>query len=190
MKSWMIAGLILLAPTSVLATDAGMVAERAQQSRIVIKAFMGELKHELKSALKAGGAIAGIEVCNKLAPSIADAQSQKTGWRVARTSLRSRNPDNAPDDWEVKVLKDFEARKAAGEDVKKMEYYALTSLKGKSVFRYMKAIPTAEKPCLACHGETINAGIAAKLDELYPNDQARDYRAGDIRGAFSIVQPL
>ena len=192
MKKWMLAGLMMLTPYYVSAAEnAGDgVAERAQQSRAVVKAFMGELKHELKSALKAGGPVTGIEVCNKVAPAIAEAQSRKTGWTVGRTSLRPRNSNNAPDAWEAKVLKDFETRKAAGEDPKKMEFYELTQVQGKEVFRYMKAIPTAAKPCLACHGEHIKPGIASKLDEHYPNDKARGYRAGDIRGAFSIIQPL
>ncbi len=188
MKKWMLMGLVVFAPAYVLAGGAGL-DERAQQSRVVVKAFMGELKHELKSALKMGGAEAGIEVCKQLAPSLAEAQSKKTGWRVGRTSLKPRNPDNAPDVWETKVLKNFEARKAAGEDPEKIEFYEFTHLQGKPVFRYMKAIPTAEKPCLVCHGESIKANIRAKLDELYPQDKARGYRAGDIRGAFSIIQP-
>ncbi|HEB57390.1 MAG TPA: DUF3365 domain-containing protein [Gammaproteobacteria bacterium] len=192
MKKWMLAGLIVLAPyyaSAAESANAGL-AERAQQSRVEVKAFMGELKQALKSALKSGGPIAGVEVCSKVAPAIAAAQSHKTGWRVGRTSLRPRNPNNAPDAWEKRVLKKFEARKAAGEDPKKMEFYEVTKLKGKPVFRYMKAIPTAQKPCLACHGRNIKAGVIKKLDQHYPDDRARGYQAGDIRGAFSIIQPL
>ncbi len=192
MKKWMLAGLIVLAPyyASVAESANTGLAARAQQSRIEVKAFMGELKQALKSALKSGGPMAGIEVCNKVAPAIAAAQSRKTGWRVGRTSLRPRNRHNAPDAWEKKVLKKFEVRKAAGEDPKKMEFYEVTKWKGKPVFRYMKAIPTAAKPCLACHGRSIKPGIIKKLDRLYPGDRARGYQAGDIRGAFSIIQPL
>jgi hypothetical protein len=29
-----------------------------------------------------------------------------------------------------------------------------------------------------------------KIDELYPNDQARGYSPGDIRGAFTIQQGM
>ncbi|VAX10708.1 Cytochrome c family protein [hydrothermal vent metagenome] len=192
MKKWWLVGLMMLTPFYVYSAEntTNALAGRVEQSRMVVKAFMGELKHELKSALKAGGPVAGIEVCRQLAPAIAEAQSRKMGWTVARTSLKPRNPENRPDDWEAKVLKDFEVRQAAGEDPKKMEFYAQTQYQGKTVFRYMKAIPTAEKPCLACHGEKIKPAIASKLDESYPHDKARGYRAGDIRGAFSIIQPM
>ncbi len=54
----------------------------------------------------------------------------------------------------------------------------------------MKAIPTAEKPCLACHGGKIQIKVTETLDKLYPQDQARGYKAGDIRGAFTITQPM
>ena len=33
------------------------------------------------------------------------------------------------------------------------------------------------------------AAAAARLDALYPEDQARGFEVGNIRGAFSIVQP-
>jgi hypothetical protein len=53
----------------------------------------------------------------------------------------------------------------------------------------MKAIPTA-KVCLACHGSAITPEVTAALDEAYPQDQARGYAEGDIRGAFSLSKPL
>jgi len=64
---------------------------------------------------------------------------------------------------------------------------------GKKEFRFMKAIgmpPLEQMPCLKCHGENIDPKVAAKLDELYPNDKARGYKVGDIRGAFTIRQPM
>jgi hypothetical protein len=87
------------------------------------------------------------------------------------------------------VLEDFERRKAAGEAAKTLDYAAFELLDGQRVFRYMKAIPTAEV-CLNCHGRSLAAPVAARLDELYPHDTARGFSTGDIRGAFTIVQPL
>ena len=53
----------------------------------------------------------------------------------------------------------------------------------------MKAIPTAAL-CLSCHGENIPADVDAKLKELYPNDQARGFKEGQLRGAFTLAQPV
>jgi hypothetical protein len=50
--------------------------------------------------------------------------------------------------------------------------------------------PDAKMPCLKCHGENLDPKVAAKLDALYPHDQARGYKAGDVRGAFTVRQPM
>jgi hypothetical protein len=163
---------------------------RIAESREVVKAFLAELKGRLVAAIKEGGPTHAIPVCNEQAPLIAANFSAENGWRVARTSLKFRNPGNAPDPWEKKVLESFEARKAAGEDPQEMEYAEVVQQGDALVFRYMKAIPTVAAPCLMCHGEAIAKSLAAKLDEFYPEDQARGYKAGDIRGAFTITQPI
>ncbi|SCZ52085.1 Tll0287-like domain-containing protein [Thiohalomonas denitrificans] len=163
--------------------------ELAGESKVIIKQFMGDLKGELKSAMKAGGPVNAIGVCNRVAPAIAKKHTDDSGWSVARTSLKLRNPDNAPDAWEQGVLEKFEARKAAGEPVKPMAYHETVEEDGQKVFRFMKAIPTGEV-CLKCHGAELSPAVADKLDELYPSDEARGFQAGDIRGAFTLKKPL
>jgi hypothetical protein len=163
--------------------------ERTAASRAATQAFAGALLGELQAAMAAGGPVAAIEVCSVKAPEIARAQSAATGWTVGRTSLRIRNPANAPDAWERAQLMEFERRQAAGENLATMEVAAVVPADGRPVFRYMKAIPTAE-PCLACHGSAVAPDIAARTADLYPEDQARGFAAGDLRGAFTITQPL
>lgn len=159
------------------------------ESKTIVKQFMGSLKGELQSAMKSGGPTKAIDVCNRVAPAIAEKQSADSGWDVARTSLKLRNPENAPDVWEQKVLEKFEARKAAGEPVKPMAYYEIVEEGDQRVFRFMKAIPTGEV-CLKCHGSDLKPAVAAKLDELYPSDEARGFQTGDIRGAFTLKKTL
>lgn len=187
-----VAAVLLAGP--VLADTAPAVDEsqaRAQASRAAVKEFFDTLKGQLVSAMEAGEPVNAIEVCSHSAMEIAADLSAKKGWRVARTSLKLRNPQNKPDAWEKEILAKFEKRKAAGEDPAKIEDYAvMTDAKGQKVFRYMKAIPTAEKPCLACHGGKLSKEVEASLKKFYPTDKARGYKAGDIRGAFTIVQPV
>jgi len=159
------------------------------EARGIVKSFFGSLKGELEAAIKDSGPASAIAVCNTKAPAIAAKTSQETGWDVARTSLKLRNPGNRPDAWEGQVLAKFEERKASGEDVTKMEYTEVVEIDGKPQFRYMKAIPTADL-CLVCHGTEIPPDVQAKLQELYPDDQARGFKAGDIRGAFTLSKPL
>ncbi len=188
MRGFLALALLCSVPASKLAADD--LEQRAQQSRKVVKEFAGALKMELKSALDQGGALQAITVCSTSAPAIARQQSSRHGWRIGRTSLKPRNPGNAPDDWERAVLERFEQRRTAGEDPAGMEFFEMVEQNGNRLFRYMKAIPTAEKPCLACHGDNIRPEVAAALDKRYPKDQARGFRAGDIRGAFTITQPV
>ena len=191
MKTKTIITTILTLGLTVPAVQAGSHTENlVAESRGVVKAFFGQLKGELVGGIKAGGPAHAISVCNVKAAPIAMQLSKEKGMDVARTSLKLRNPNNKPDAWEEAVLKKFEERKAAGEDVKKMEFSEIVESDGKKVFRYMKAIPTAQKPCLACHGGKIKAEVAAVLDKLYPDDKARGYNAGDIRGAFTISKTL
>lgn len=187
-----IAGGLAVAAICIAALAAGAETDteaRSKASLAVIKQFAGSLQAELKGAMQASGPVAAIAVCSEKAPAIAARHAAETGWEVGRTSLKYRNPDNAPDDWERAVLQSFERRKAAGEDITKMVQAEFTEQDGKKVFRFMKAIPTVEI-CLNCHGgDTVKPEVAAKLAEFYPDDKARGFSVGDIRGAFTIVQP-
>jgi hypothetical protein len=109
--------------------------------------------------------------------------------RLGRTTLKARSPGNAPDAWERAVLQDFEDRKAAGDDIASLEHHEIFESDGRREFRYMKAIPTNQL-CLQCHGKAIPPDVREKLDELYPDDRARGFAFGDIRGAFTVRQPM
>ena len=163
--------------------------DRVAKSRSTVNEYMQSLKGELQGAMQQGGPVNAIDVCKLTAPGIAGTYSAKTGWDVGRTSLKVRNPDNAPDQWEAGVLEDFEKRKAAGESVADMEFYEVTYHNGEKVFRYMKAIPTVGL-CLVCHGEQLDPEARKRISQVYPQDQATGFRTGDIRGAFTVIQPL
>ena len=167
---------------------AGDVPALKAEGKGVIKGFFKELKGELMKAKKAGGPVTAVKACNDKAPGIAK-NASKNGWEVARTSLKLRNADNAPDDWEMKVLKQFEVRKAKGEDPKKIAYAEIVNVNGKRTFRMMKAIPTGEL-CVTCHGAKVKPEIINTLNKFYPNDKATGFKVGDLRGAFTLKKAL
>ena len=179
---------LTLCPATAAFADEDLAA-RIGASREAIKSFAGSLQKQLKSAMTDGGPTAAIEVCNIAAPEIAQTASVTHGWSVGRTSLKLRNPDNAPDAWELAVLRDFEDRKAAGEAPGSIDHAEIVVGDGQRTFRYMKAIGT-QPVCIVCHGTSIAPEVTAKLDALYPEDRARGFSVGDIRGAFSIAQPV
>lgn len=81
--------------SSAFASDTAMV----EQGRAASKALGGTLKQELQKAVKEGGAVAALTVCNEKAPEIAAQISEEQQLQVGRTALRVRNPANAPDAW-------------------------------------------------------------------------------------------
>jgi hypothetical protein len=163
------------------------------EAKQITGAFFEELKGELGKGMKAGGPVAAIGICHTGAPAIAKAHSESSGWEVARTSLKLRNPENAPDAWETKVLQQFEQQRANGAAPDALVYTETVEEGGDKYYRFMKGIvmpPLEKMPCLKCHGENLDAHTAAALDELYPQDQARGYKAGQVRGAFTLKKKL
>ncbi len=43
--------------------------------------------------------------------------------------------------------------------------------------------------CLVCHGEALAPDVAARIEALYPQDEATGFRAGDLRGVFWVEYP-
>lgn len=163
--------------------------DHLSESRKIVKQFAGKLKGELISSLEQNGPINTLSVCSQKAPAIAKNISQGKPWAIARTSLKSRNKDHAPDTWEQKTLDLFEKRRSEGKDVQTMEHYEYLTTGEKKVFRYMKAIPVGQ-PCLTCHGKQIPHDLKSKLLELYPEDQSTGFSLGEIIGAFSVSMPM
>jgi len=171
------------------APTAAVTQAQIASARQVVTTFGGELKKALLAGLGEAGPTGAVSICRDMAPDIAASVTQQTGWRVERTSLRTRNAENVPDDWESKVLAEFTSAQAAGRDPATLEHYEVVTEDGQRVLRYMKAIPTG-KLCLQCHGTDLAPETAAKLAELYPEDQATGFQEGDIRGAFTLRRPL
>jgi hypothetical protein len=163
------------------------ISERTEQSKDVVKKFSQLLKVELQTAMKAGGPLQAISVCNLQAPIIAKQLSVEQGWDISRTSLKPRA--KSADAWETKIMQSFEQKHADGDKFTSLFAQDIVEINGKAAFRYMQAIETKDI-CVKCHGANIAADIAQKISELYPNDTATGFNVGDIRGAFSIIQHL
>ncbi len=160
------------------------------EAKNVIQTLGKNLMGELKAAAEQGGLPAAIQVCNTKALPITDDVSGMKGWQISRTSLKLRNPQNAPDAWERQVLEQFATQAEQGADLKKLAYAeVITGDNGDKKMRLMKAIPVAEQ-CLACHGSNLKPEVGERLQALYPHDNATGFKAGDLRGAFSLEKQL
>lgn len=161
----------------------GEADTRLQESRELTRQFQQRLKTELEAAIAQAGPVGAIGVCREKAPGIAAELSAASGASVSRTALRVRNPANAPQPWQREAMERFEQRMAAGEPAEKLELFETPAGQGA---RYMKAIPTGPL-CLTCHGSHLAADVQSALREMYPQDAATGFAAGDLRGAFSVV---
>ncbi|NBD96436.1 MAG: DUF3365 domain-containing protein [Gammaproteobacteria bacterium] len=154
------------------------------EARTGADALGSQLKQALMSAMQDGGPVAAIDVCRLQAPAIAERVSSGE-MDVGRTSLKVRNPDNAPDAWEERMLADFKRRLADGEDPARIETFVIRSDGQRRYGHWMKAIPT-QGLCTACHGTDIQPEVAEAIDTAYPQDEARGFSVGELRGAFSV----
>lgn len=94
---------------------------------------------------------------------IAHIADREHGLRFKITSLHLLNPANAPDAFEQKALRSFQAGNK--------EAWEIEREKGQEpLFRFMKPL-YVEESCLPCHG-------------------AAGYRVGDIRGGISVTIPF
>ncbi len=166
-------------------------AKLLEEGREIPKKMQPKLLEVLQGEINKSGYVGAISVCRDKAPQMAKALSEQTGWSIRRVSLKNRNPKAVPDAWEKTVLEDFDRRLAAGEDPAMIDKGELVTVNGKSVYRYMKALPT-QNLCLNCHGATdaLGLGVEDKLKELYPDDKATGYSKNQIRGAITAKKSL
>lgn len=186
-----IAGVSCFQASQVLAQASGDGAQLLEEARKVASSVPPKLLAVLAAEISKGGAENAINVCKEQAPKMAAAASAETGWAIRRVSLRNRNPKAVPDTWERAVLDDFDKRSAAGEKPAGLEKGEIVIEGEKKFYRYMKALPTQDI-CLQCHGTTdkLSPAVKAKLQEVYPQDQAIGYGVGEIRGAMTLKRPI
>ncbi|PVZ67627.1 Tll0287-like domain-containing protein [Pelagibaculum spongiae] len=177
---------VAVAPTASISSTATTTEQQAKQ---VIKQLASTLKGELKKAVKSGGPMAAIQTCNLQAPKIAQSISSQGDWKIRRTALKVRNPNNVADAWEQAGLEQFQQQIAQGADPMKLVKKEIFEVDGKKHLRLLKAIPTGEG-CLNCHGSNLKPPIAQALAKLYPQDQATGFKQGELRGAFSLQKAL
>ncbi|MDP2366072.1 MAG: DUF3365 domain-containing protein [Ignavibacteria bacterium] len=155
------------------------------------KEFMDSIKVILVKEMQANGIVAAISVCSDTAQLLTVNYGFSKGIYIKRVSLKNRNPLNAPDGFESKVLHYF---RQLGFDSKldsASEFFEIINSEGVSSVRYMKPI-IIQAPCLGCHGAVENIGPDVKeiLNNRYPDDKATGYQIDDLRGAVSIQKTL
>lgn len=164
--------------TGVEAAMAQEPAEAEKQGAALLMPFKKDLMAALKGGL-AQGMDAAIAACNTEAPGIA-ARHSVDGVRIGRASHKLRNPANAAPEWVAPVLDQYLA--ADGKPDPRVVSIS------ESRTGYVEPIMLGPQ-CLGCHGESLTPAVSARLAELYPDDQATGFAAGDLRGVFWVEFP-
>ncbi|MCF8234412.1 MAG: DUF3365 domain-containing protein [Bacteroidales bacterium] len=153
------------------------------QGKTIATETFNALSSELKAALARGGVPEAISYCNIQAMPITDSLSKLYNADIKRTSLNIRNPMNAPDSLELAILNEYQRKFENGDS---LHPQILPVGENKVLF----TAPIMVKPlCLNCHGEIgkqIQDTSYAIIRKHYPEDQATGYKAGDLRGMWSI----
>lgn len=177
-KRWI--GFLFAALAAAQAPDARRRAEEAA-------AGLGRILMELLSQEMARGGYEGaVRACSEVAQTVTEEFAHEQGLLIRRVSLRARNPKDQPDEWEAAKMKAWE--KACRPGKPPAEVFEVVEENGRKFARYLKPI-VAQPMCLGCHGPKEKIGEEARkwLEERYPLDHATGYRAGDLRGAFSVT---
>jgi hypothetical protein len=168
------------------AADSAQVAVARAAADALGPDLMGMLLRELD----AGGPEAALAVCADSAQ-LRTARHSTEAVQVRRVGTRVRNPLNAPDSLERRVLDYLAVELGAGRLPAEHQEVAATGADGGWELRLFRPITVAER-CLTCHGDraTMAPALQAIVAERYPDDTAVGYAAGELRGAISVRVPL
>ena len=180
-----------LAVVSVLAGPAASMTEGERallKGRAAASTLRDSVREKLVASMKGSGPEGAMKVCSYQAQALTREVGEKQGVRVGRTSLKLRNPKNAPDAWERQVMARLQEQAVVG--ILPDEVFEAAELGGKKVFRY--AMPLNIGPvCIGCHGNPsqVTEEVRGMLKERYPSDQATGYKLGEFCGIVTAVVP-
>ena len=161
--------------------------EQKEQMRTTTANFMGELKNILLNQVETNGVVSALDVCSDTAQVLTNEFGLQRGVFISRVSLKNRNKNNFPDDYEQNVLNSFHEMMSNNKLDEKTEQIELVKEGEFTYLRYMKPI-LIQPGCLNCHGSESRMleEVSKQIAERYPDDKARNYKPGDLRGAVSI----
>lgn len=152
------------------------VVKRSQE---ILAPFKQGLLKTVQSAVQTGGPSSAVEACQLEAPQI-EAKSVEglSRIRLGRATHRARNPKNVPAPWMKEYFENFLSTGVRP----KVEVVRIDNEK----LGYIEPIFIGMPLCLQCHGTEIQEELGKKIKELYPEDQAVGFKAGDFRGVFWV----
>lgn len=166
-------------------TESQIISQAYKQGKLIAGSSQQELSRTLKKALTGGGIERAISFCNVKALPMTDSLARHYQANIKRTSLKLRNPKNAPNGLETQLLEAYTYTVEQGGEVN----HNVQDLEN-GYLLYTKPIILDNALCLNCHGEvgkTLSESTHQLIQKLYPDDQATGFQKGELRGMWSIT---
>lgn len=151
---YIICGLILL--SSVIFLSCSETKKEVSKDQIIAMRatatdFMKDLKSILIKQIQTGGVLQAVSVCSDTAQVLTNNFGVERGIYIKRVSMKNRNPNNYPDNFEKNVLNKFELLDQNNELNNETEYVEIVTEGEYNYLRYLKPI-VVQAECLNCHG--------------------------------------
>lgn len=139
------------------------------------------LRAELFRAMAEKGIVGAVDYCRIYAIDLTKIY-EYGNVTIRRAAIKFRNPSNQADELESEIINNYINSKASGDSL-----YPII-IEHKKHVHYFKPI-ILQSACLPCHGkpfDEIPKELIEYLQTNYPNDQAKDFKVGDLRGVWHI----
>lgn len=168
-------------------TDATAIVVGDAGARL-IERFGGSFMVEVERMLATIGAEAAVsELHLKNFPLPTPRAGTPRATAIKLTSLRVRNPLNAPDAADLAALERTKDLLQSGLRPPRVLVQTVDRPGAPTEWRVYRPIAVAPS-CLQCHGpvDSLPPGVRTSLERLYPGDRATDYFAYDWRGLLRV----
>lgn len=157
--------------------------EYLEKGKSIAAATFATLSGNLQKAMQEGGVQNAVSYCNLAASPLVDSLAKVYKADIRRSAILTRNPANNPTAAELSQFKIYRTTHKAGKTMNP----AVQSIDANTVAFYapIQLMPLCEK-CHGVVGETIAAEDYQLIKQLYPQDEAINFKTGDLRGMWSI----
>jgi hypothetical protein len=152
-----------------------------QAGSLVTKTF-DTLRNTLSREIGEKGFAGAVDFCNINALPLTGAFADDE-IAIRRTTDKLRNPANAPDSMERRILLKYLSLKT-----REAKLEPITERDAAGNYHFYKPI-IIQAMCLNCHGDKtsqIHTATWAAIRQKYPSDAAFDYKEGDLRGIWHV----
>jgi len=153
--------------------------EKGKQIALEAKGILGE---NLLKAINEKGTEGALSFCSDKAIHLTDSISESLGVKITRVSDKFRNPSNSANDIELEYMD-----KVRDNMVNGIKTNPQIIEEDNMILGYFPIITNSM--CLQCHGQKdvdILPNVVAKIDSLYPDDNATGYKENELRGIWVI----